>query len=69
MIVTAAHQSFADNISGAGVAFEFGAEVIIQIHAPFDDLPAAIAFDVECVIVLLRFGRIAAEKIFEKAHK
>ena len=55
MIVTAAHQSFADNISGAGVAVEFGAEVIIQIHAPLDDLATAIAFDIEGVIMFFGF--------------
>jgi hypothetical protein len=63
----AAQQSLADVIDFA-VIFVFDAEVVVQIHAAFDDLAAAIAFDMECVIALLRFGGCTAEKVFEEGH-
>jgi hypothetical protein len=61
------YQSFADQVEGS-VTFIFKAEVIVQIHAAFDDLAAAIAFYFESIVSLFGFGRFAAEKFFEKAH-
>ena len=49
------------------VVFIFDAQIIVEINPPFDDLAAAIAFDVEGVKMLFWFGRCAAEEVFEKA--
>src|SRR5258706_203235 len=58
-------QSLADNVA---VPCIVETQVVIQIHAPFDDLTAAPAFDFEGVIMLFRLGACAAEEIFEEAH-
>jgi hypothetical protein len=60
-------QPLADEIDCV-IAFIVQAEVVVKVHAPFDDLAAAIAFDVEGVIPFFRPGGFAAEKFFEKAH-
>src|SRR6185503_1697358 len=60
-------QAFAHKIDGA-IAFIVQAEVVVQVHAPFDDLAAAIAFDMEGVIAFLWPGPTPAEEFFEEAH-
>ena len=63
----AAHDPLADVIDFA-IVFVFNAQVVIQIHATFDDLTAAITFDVECVISILWFGGWTAEEFFKEVH-
>jgi hypothetical protein len=50
------------------ITFIAEAEIVIEIHAAFDDLAAAIAFDLEDVISFFGFGGRPAEEILEKAH-
>src|SRR5918911_388627 len=58
------NQSFADQVKRV-VTFIFEAEVVVQVHAAFDDLAAAITFHLERVVPFFRFGGSAAEEIFE----
>src|SRR5690348_10754825 len=60
-------QSFADEIDRA-VPFIIQAEIVVQVHAPFDDLAAAITFHMEGVVALFRFGSPTTEDFFEKTH-
>ena len=50
------------------ILFILNAEVIILIDAALDDLTAAITLYVENVIIFVRFGRGAAEKLSQKSH-
>jgi hypothetical protein len=61
-------QSLANQIESF-IPFIFKAEVIIQVHAAFDDLATAITFDLEGVVSFFGFGGSAAEEVFEEAHK
>ncbi len=60
------HQDFAAEIYIAAVNI-FQAEVIIQVHAAFDDLAAALAFDLEYIITFFMLLG-PAEEVFEEAH-
>jgi hypothetical protein len=61
-------QSFADEIDRA-ITFILQAEVVVQVHAAFDHLAAAITFYMETVISFFRFGSYPPEEFFEKAHR
>ena len=63
----ASHQSLASKVHIA-IVFIFKAEVVVQVHAAFDDLAAAIAFYLKDVISFFGFGGCAAKEIFEEAH-
>ena len=64
--VCSADQAFADD---EAIAVIIQAEIVIQVHATFDDLTAAIAFHEEDVEAFIRFGGCSsAEEIFEEAH-
>jgi hypothetical protein len=59
-----------ENLAGmenVAAFFILDAEVVVQVHATFDDFSAAVAFDGEGVIALLWFGR-SAEEFFEEVH-
>jgi hypothetical protein len=65
-IFTVSDQSFADKIV---IAFIAETEIVVQVHAAFDDLTAAIAFYVEDVVSFCGFGEpAAAEDVFEETH-
>ena len=51
-----AHQHLATEVDSAGIAFEFGAEIVIQVKTSFNDLATAIAFDLECMVSFFRHG-------------
>jgi hypothetical protein len=51
------------------IPFVLNAEIVVQIHAPFDDLATAIAFYAEDIISFFRFCGCAAEETFEETHK
>jgi len=59
------YQSFTDKIA---VPSSLRPEIVVQVHAPCDDLTAAIAFYVEYIVSFFRFGGPTAEEIFEEAH-
>jgi hypothetical protein len=61
-----AHQYFAGVVYIAAF-FIFHAGIVIQIHAPFDDLAATSAFHSEGVIAFFRFGG-RGEKFLEEVH-
>jgi hypothetical protein len=61
------NESFADKVDGT-VTFIVKAKIIVQVHAAFDDLTAAITFHFECVESLFRFGGTTTEEIFKEAH-
>jgi hypothetical protein len=60
-------QSLADQVKRA-LTFVFEAEVVVQVHAAFDDLATAITFHFECIVSFFGFGGRAPEEIFEEAH-
>jgi hypothetical protein len=62
------YQSFADKVNRL-ITIVVKAEVVVQVDATFDNLTAAIAFDVEGVVSFFVFGSSAPTKeIFEEAH-